>query len=144
LWVGLLAATLCMPVVMSTLTAFSIYSLMIPPELVLIVGLGISGLVTFAFALPLVLWLRRRGRLSAIVLCASGSVAGGLAMGLFTLNHSYYPQIADRAFALQIAKDAALNSIPLGAAYGFVSAVALCVGAGITIRSSGRLRRPLS
>lgn len=144
LWVGLLAAMLCMPVVISALTALSAYSLMISPMLVLIVGIGISGMVTLGIALPLVLWLRRHGHLNAIVLCASGTVAGGLSMGLFTYYHSYYPQMSDRVFALQVAKNAALGSVPLGAVYGFVSAIALCVGAGITLRSSGRLRGPLS
>jgi len=86
----------------------------------------------------LALLFRRLGKLNAIYMCLLGAVLGALALGLYTLDSSYYPQMSDKAFALWVAQQAAMKSLIPGAVYGFLSAAAFCVGAGITVRPSGR------
>jgi hypothetical protein len=111
---------------------------MIPPIAVFLVGVLITAPTSCFVALPLALWLRHVGKLNAILLCLFGTVAGALALGLYTLQDTYYPQMHDKAFALRVAEQAALKALATGAVYGLLSAAALCVGAGIAIRPSVR------
>jgi hypothetical protein len=123
---------------MALLMAFSSMSIMMPPILVFFVGVLITAPTTCLVAVPLALWFRRFGRLNAVYMCLLGTVLGASALGLYTLDSSNYPQINDKAFALWVAQQAALKSIVPGAMYGFLSAAAFCLGAGIAIRPSGR------
>jgi hypothetical protein len=121
---------------MAALQSFSSSRLMVPPLLIFIVGSIIAGATTLLFALPLTLWLRKRGRLSALLLCSLGAIMGAAVYAGYAFDSSYYPQMNDRDFALWAARQAALRAALPGAVFGFLSSVALCVGAGITIRSS--------
>ena len=136
--VGALASSFAVPVLMALLMAFSSMSIMTPPILVFFVGVLITAPTTCLVAVPLALLFRRFGKLNAIYMCLLGTLLGALALGLYTLDSTYYPQMTDKALALWIARQAALKSLTPGAVYGFVSAAAFCVGAGITIRPSGR------
>ena len=136
--VGALASSFAVPALMALLMTFSTMSVMTPPILVFFVGVLITVPTTCLVAVPLALLFRRFGRLNAIYMCLLGTVLGALALGLYTLDSSYYPQMNDKAFALWVAQQAALKSLMPGAVYGFVSAAAFCVGAGITVRPSGR------
>ncbi len=127
-----------MPVTIAGLVALSPYNLMIPPILVFAVAICISGAATFLFALPLVLWLRRTQHLNAALLCILGGVVGAVVYGAFMFYNGYYPEITDRTFALHMAAKNALSSMLPGGIFGLLSAAALCVGAGITIRPSRR------
>jgi hypothetical protein len=122
---------------MTLLTAFSSMSIMIPPILVFIVGVLIAAPTTFFVALPLALLFRRYRKLNAIYMCLLGTALGALALGLYTLYSTYHPEINDKTLALWISRQAALNSLIPGAVYGFLSATAFCVGAGVTVRPSG-------
>jgi hypothetical protein len=138
LWVGLTACTFFVPSLMAILQVFSVESVIIGPVLVFLVGSVISGLATVLAAAPVVLLLRHVGRLDALVLCILGAAVGAVALGGFAFSDHQYPQMNDQAFAQWIARQAALKAMVPGAIYGFLSAVALCVGAGIGIRSSRR------
>lgn len=142
LWLGFLACILFVPVVMGIVASFSAYSLMIPPLLVVAAGLSISIVTTLLCAVPLVLWLRRRCKLNAILLCTFGAIGGALAMAIFIFYNTFFPEIRDRSFAIWSAARGAVRSMPIGACYGLLSAAALCIGAGITIRPSGRAKKP--
>jgi hypothetical protein len=136
LWVGLVACTFFVPSLMAILQMFTVESVVIGPVLVFIVGSVISGLATALAAVPLVLVLRHVGWLNAILLCVIGTAVGAVALGWFAFSDSQYPQMNDQSLARWIARQAAFKAMVPGAIYGFLSAVALCVGAGITIRSS--------
>ena len=136
LWVGLTACTFFVPSLMAILQLFSVESVIVGPVLVFLVGSLISGVATVFAATPIVLLLRHVGWLNAIVLCILGAVVGAVALGWFAFGDNQYPQMHDQSFAQWIARQAAFKAMVPGAIYGFLSTVALCVGAGITIRSS--------
>jgi len=142
LWVGVVASSVAVPTLMAAIMMFSSQSMMIPPIAVFLVGVLITAPTSCLVALPLALWLRRVGRLNCVYLSLLGTVVGALALGLYTLHDTYYPQMHDKAFALWIAEQAALKALASGAVYGLLSAVALCVGAGVAVRSSGRHTGP--
>ena len=136
--IGALASIFAMPTLMALLTMFSTMSIMIPPELVFLVGVLIAAPTTCLVAVPLALLFRHLGWLNAVSMCLLGTMLGALALGLYTLDSSYYPQMNDKAFALWVARQAALKSLVPGAMYGFISAAAFCVGAGVTVRPRRR------
>jgi uncharacterized membrane protein len=124
------------------LMAMTSYSIMIPPIAILLVGVLISGVVTVLVALPLVLWLRKRGRLNAIYLCATSVFLGALSFAAFDFYQSYFPQMNDKSFALWVAVRAALKALMLGSIMGLLSAMALCVGAGISQKGPEVVKSP--
>ena len=126
------------PMLMALLTAFSSERLMVPPLLVLIMGPLIAAPVTLLVELPLALWLRKIGHLNAPYLCLAGALVGALALGLYSLQANYWPQMNDKALARWIAQQAALKAMLPGGIYGLLSAVAFSVGASLTIRQSRR------
>lgn len=136
LWIGLIACVFFVPLLMAIFQVFSSERMIVGPLLVFIVGSVISGLATIFAAAPIVLLLRHIGWLNAIVLCVLGALVGAVALGWFAFSDSQYPQMRDQSLAQWIARQAALKAMVPGALYGFLSAVALCIGAGITIRSS--------
>ena len=136
LWIGLVACTLFAPMLLAGLMAMSSYSIMIPPIGILLVGVLISGAATILIALPLVLWLRKRGKLNAVYLCTLSVLVGALLFAAFNFNQSYFPQMHDKSLALWEAEQATLKSLLPGGILGLLSAVALCIGAGITVRPS--------
>ena len=138
LWIGFLASVLFAPTLFAGLVAMSEYNIMIPPILVFLVGILISGSATLLGAVPLVLLLRKRGKLNAVYVCALGGLVGAIAYGVYSFNDSYYPQMNDKSLALWSAQQAALRALLPGCFLGLLSAIALCIGAGITIRPSGR------
>jgi len=121
---------------MALLMAFSSQRVMVPPLLVLLMGLFISTPVALFIELPLALWLRSRGKLNPIYLCVAGAFVGAFALGLYSLHSNYWPQMNDQALARWIAQQAALKALLPGGIYGLLSAIAFSVGAGLTIRSS--------
>ena len=136
LWIGLTACALLAPLTMSILQAFSVEGVIVGPILVFLVGSMISGAVTVFVAAPLVLVLRHIGALNSFLVIILGTLAGALALGLFAYSDSQYPMMRDQELARWITRQAVLKAMKLGAIYGFLSSAALCVGAGITIRSS--------
>ena len=136
LWIGLIASIVFVPALMALLMVFSSQRVMIPPLLVLLMGLFISTPVAVLVELPLALWLRSRGRLSAINLCLAGAFVGSVVLGLYSLHSNYWPQMNDQALARSIAQQAALKALLPGGIYGLLSAAAFSVGAGLTIHSS--------
>ncbi|QRN54981.1 hypothetical protein [Dyella caseinilytica] len=137
LWIGLVACILFAPMLLAGLMVMSPYSIMIPPIGILLVGVLISGATTVLIALPLVLWLRKRGKLSAVNVCAMSILIGALLFAAFNFNQNYFPHMKDKSLALWIAERAALKSIVPGGILGLLSAAALCVGAGITVLPNG-------
>jgi len=111
---------------------------MIPVELVAIVALAGSLFGTLFIALPYVLWLRRNGKLNAIRLGIAGVLAGAATYAMFSFYNAYYPEMNDQTFMLKMALKTAMSATLPGAILGFLSAAALCIGAGITIKSSQR------
>jgi hypothetical protein len=140
LWVGVLACIAAAPVMMSLLMAVSAERVIVPPILVLIVGLLIAAPATLFVALPLALALRRAGKLSSLYLCLAGALVGAAALGLFALHDNYWPQMTDQSFARWVALQAALKAMLPGSMYGFVSAVAFSIGAGLSLRPIDRVR----
>jgi hypothetical protein len=138
LWIGLIASIAFVPLVAALLTAFSSQNVMVPWPLVLIMGLLIAAPVGLLVELPLVLWLRKIGRLSVVYLCMAGALAGAVALGLYSLQANYWPQMRDQDLARWAAQQAALRALLPGGIYGLLSAAAFSVGAGLTVRSSGR------
>jgi len=136
IWIGLIACALFVPSLMAILQMFSAERSMIAPVLVFIVGVMISGSATLLAATPIVLLLRRAGWLNVIALCVLGTAVGALALGMFAFTDNQYPQMNDQTFARWIARQAALKAMVPGAIYGFLSASALCVGAGVAFRPS--------
>lgn len=136
LWIGLVASIVFVPALMALLMVFSSERVMVPPILVLLMGLFISTSVALLIELPLALWLRSRGRLSAINLCMAGALVGALVLGLYSLHSNYWPQMNDQELAHWIARQAALKALLPGGIYGLLSAAAFSAGAGLTIRSS--------
>src|SRR4249919_2172105 len=136
LWLGLLACASLPVLLLVALLLGSPERVMIPVELVVLFSLPVSLLATCCVALPYALWLWRRGKLNAIRLCIAGALVGGIVMALFNYDMNYFPQMNDQTFARQIALNSAIKGGVSGAVLGLLSAIALCVGAGITIRSS--------
>lgn len=134
LWTGLLASILFVPLLMSFLVVFSSESIMVPPLLVLIMGVLISAPVALLVELPFALWLRRIGHLNAVYLCLAGALVGGIALGFHSLQSNYWPQMNDQDLARWIAQQAALKAIVPGSIYGLLSAAAFSVGAGVKVR----------
>jgi hypothetical protein len=123
---------------MALLTAFSSERIMVPPLLVLIMGVLIAGPVAVLVELPLALLLRRVGHLNALYLCIAGAIVGAGALGLYSLHANYWSQMNDKALARWIAHQAALKALVPGGVYGLLSAAAFSLGAGLTIRPSRR------
>src|SRR5690606_36025464 len=111
LWIGLIASIAFVPALMALLMAFSSQRVMTPPLLVLIMGLFISTPVAVFIELPLALWLRSRGKLSAVTLCLAGAFVGALVLGLYSLHSNYWPQMNDQALARWAAQQAALKAL---------------------------------
>ena len=138
IWLGQFASATFVPALMALLTSLSAESIMVPPVLVLIMGILIAGPVALLVELPLVLWLRKIGRLNAFYLCLAGALVGAVALGLYSLQANYWPQMNDKALARWIAQQAALKALVPGSVYGLLSAAAFSLGAGLTIRPSRR------
>lgn len=91
-----------------------------------LVGVAFSGyLATLLLGLPLVLWLRRRGRLVGFRVCLGAAVVG-LATGVgfplaLGMEHRWLPSFG-----------------ATGAVLGVLSGVAFCFIAGITMVAGGR------
>ena len=130
------ACALFVPLTMSVLQAFSAESVIVGPILIFLVGSMFSGVVTVVVAAPLVLVLRHIGALNSFLVIILGTIAGALALGIFAYSDSQYPMMRDQELARWITRQAVLKAMKVGALCGFLSATALCVGAGITIRSS--------
>ena len=143
LWVGMIACALCPTLVLEVLFQFSAEKnmMLIPDLLVIIVALPVSLIATLCVALPYSLWLKRRGKLNAIRLVIAGVLAGAAAYAAFSFYNAYYPEMNDQIFMLKMALKTAIAATLLGAFLGFLSAVALCVGAVITRGSSGTTQK---
>jgi len=138
LWIGMIACALFPTLVIEVLFQFSAEKnmMMVPDLLVVIIALPVSLFAVVSVALPYTLWLRRLGKLNAIRLCIAGALVGAAALAVLNFYTNYYPEMNDQKFMIQTALKSALASTVPGAIIGFLSSVALCVGAGITIRSS--------
>ena len=141
LWIGLLASIFCVPMLAALLTALSTHGLMVPPLLVLFIGVLIAAPIALVIELPVVLGLRKLGQLNALYLCLAGAVVGALALGLYALYSSAYPEMNDRNLARWIAQQAALGAVRPGSIYGLLSAAAFSLGAGLPILPGRRRTR---
>lgn len=94
----------------------------------------IGSLAAAIVGVPLVIWLRRRQRLTAILICASGVLAGAMLLGGFNGWLNYWPQMLDQGYALAVALQSAGRTAMHGAVIGLISAVGFCWGAGIPNR----------
>ncbi|MGD9521655.1 MAG: hypothetical protein AB7V67_06965 [Tepidiphilus sp.] len=108
---------------------------MIPPLLVLVVGLFITVPVSFVVALPLAMAFRRFGRLNAINLCLAGAIVGAVSFGAFAYRDNYWPQMNDQELARWGARQAAIGALLPGGIYGLLSALAFAAGGGVVFRS---------
>lgn len=135
LWVGMITCALCPILVLEVLFQFSAEKnmMLVPDVIVILFTVPVSLMATFGVALPYTLWLKRRGKLNAVRLGIAGAVAGAATYAAFSFYSVYYPEMNDHAFMLETALTTALAATPPGAALGFFSAVALCLGAGIPI-----------
>ena len=133
LWIGLALAALT-PVLVPVLPLL-VASFFDPGTLFITVVVGayalaISTLSTLLFALPLVLILRKIGRLRAVYVCPGAMLVGSLAMGYTTFSLSWFPQAPDNSETVE----KGLNGLALGAAFGLIAGVALSLGAGIPFK----------
>jgi hypothetical protein len=135
--VGALASIFAVPAIMGLLMAFLLMDFMAVPLLVFLMGV-ITTPTTCLVVVPLALLFRHYGRLNAIYMCLMGTVLGALVLCLCTLDSSDYPKMSHMNFAFWFGQQSALRSLIAGAMYGFVSAAAFCVGAGITVRPNRR------
>ena len=140
LWIGLLACALTPTFLLVVELMGSSARVMIPVEVVLVVSLPASLLATYVVAWPYALWLRRRGKLSSLRLCAAGILAGAAVLAAFNFYMNWYPQMQDHSLAISIALQSARKGATGGAVLGLLSSIALVVGAGIPFRRSGRAK----
>lgn len=133
LFIGVIAGAVS-PTLLATLLESSPDRIMVPPLLVVLVALPISLAASTIVGLPLALWLRSKGQLTAIRLCLAGVLVGAVVMAAFNFEMNYWPQMKDQSFAKQIAWNSAISGILPGAVFGAMSSVAFCLGAGIAIR----------
>ena len=140
LWIGILACIALPALLIGIPSYFSADRVMVPPELVVMVALVGALFATLCVALPYVLWLRGKRKLSALRICFAGTAAGTVILGAFNFYMSYFPEMEDRGFALAIAFRVAMKASAAGAIVGLFSAAALCVGAGIPFRASRAIR----
>jgi hypothetical protein len=130
LWLGFLAASLtpaaCVVVYAVILEDFSvaITDLIKIYLLMSIFAFPVSAITLLIIALPLVLWLKRTKRLSAITISAGAILAGSLSLALVTWASVWNnPVPGPKEFAI-------------GALLGLVSGIVFSIAAGLTIRSS--------
>jgi len=134
LMLGVLAGAVVPTLLLSALLMVSPDRVMIPVLLVVVIALPISFAASFAAGLPLALWLRSRGWLSAIPLCAAGLLIGACVMATFNYQFNYWPQMNDQSLARWIAWNSAKKGAVSGAVLGCIAAAAFCFGAGIAVR----------
>ena len=103
---------------------------------VALVGLVVSTVATLAFALPVVLLLRRRRRLWAGYVCMATLLIGAVAMACLVVEANWISMWADNSAAI---RKGLLNGAPIGAGFGLIAGLAMCFGAGIPFRR--RLRK---
>ncbi|HEV8694654.1 MAG TPA: hypothetical protein VGQ93_10825 [Lysobacter sp.] len=145
LWVGLVLSAL-VPVLLPVVPLL-VSSVFNPGWLFIAVVVAIKGLVvsvssTVVFALPLVLLLRRLGRLNGFWVCTGAVLIGAVAMSYVLFSLSYYPQLSDNSAAFQ----KGINGLIVGAGFGLVSGLALSWGSGIpfVVRKKGQRKRQQS
>lgn len=139
----MIACALCPTLILEVLFQFSAEKnmMLIPDLAVIIFALPVSLIATFGVALPYTLWIKRRGKLNAIRLGVAGVLSGAVAFAAFSFYNAYWHEMNDHAFMLKMALKAAISATLPGAVLGFLSAVALSIGAGITFRSSGTAKK---
>lgn len=84
----------------------------------------VAFIAMLLFGLPYVLWLRFRGLLNTLSVCAGATVIGSIVFGLLSwlLTWDHRPP--------------GMAQLALGAGLGFSAGVAFALAAGLTIRSS--------
>lgn len=135
LFLGVLAGALAPAFLATTLLALSPERVMIPELSVALIVLLISLAASATIGLPLALWLRSKGRLTAIPLCLVGVIVGAIVMAALNFQANYWLQMNDQSLAKWIAWNSAMKGALSGAIFGAISSVAFCLGAGIAIRS---------
>ena len=130
IWLGSLAAAIAPPVCILVPEMFrlsdrgSIGYLLSNSVIFLTVAAPVSLVAMICIGLPYVLWLRSRGRLSAIAVCVGSTVIGVAVFALITWALSWDHRLPG------------LAQIGLGGALGLAAGVAFSLAAGLTIRSS--------
>ncbi len=89
--------------------------------IVLFFGLAISYAMTCAIGLPLILLLRRNGRLTAARLCTGAALIGAVPLTAI-------------AAAEGASWSQSLIYVAIGAGFGVITAVCFCLAAGIAMR----------
>lgn len=135
LFLGVLTSALAPALLVATLFVFSPDRVMIPILSAALIAFLISLSASAMIGFPLALWLRSRGRLTAIPLCVVGIIAGAIVMAAFNFQTNYWPQMNDQSLAKWIAWNSAMKGALSGAIFGAISSVAFCLGAGIAVRS---------
>lgn len=135
---GVLAGALAPAFVATTFLVLSPERIMIPALPVALIALLISLAASAIIGLPLAIWLRSKGWLTAIPLCLVGVIVGAVVMAAFNVHTNYWPQMNDQSLAKWIAWNSAINGSQSGAIFGAISSVAFCLGAGIGVRSRQR------
>ena len=131
---GVLAGAIAPTLLMSVMLIVSADRVMIPLLLVVVIAFPIAFVASFIAGLPLALWLRSKGWLSAVPLCGAGLLIGACVMAIFNYQMNYWPQMNDQSLARWIAWNSAKKGAASGAVVGCVASAAFCLGAGIAVR----------
>ena len=132
LWLGVLAATFTPALCLFALWLTPLWSDASTMDAIhtfiffLLVSVPVALLALATLGLPLVLWLRSHHSLTVLSTCFSSTLIGVLVFA---------------AFACAVALDHSFPSpqeLLSGACLGLASGAAFCLGAGITVRPSGR------
>ena len=130
IWLGTLAAATAPPVCVLVPEMVRLWDrgsvgyLLSNSAIFLAVAIPVSFAAMLCIGLPYVLWLRSRGWLDAIAVCAGSTVVGIAVFSLLTWALSWDHRLPT------------LPQIGLGAALGLAAGLAFSLAAGLTIRSS--------
>lgn len=134
LFLGAICGAIAPVLLLAGLLMMSSDRVVVPVVLVFLIALPLTLCASVVLGIPLALWLRSKGWLTALPVCAVGLVVGAIAMASFNYQINHFPQMNDQSLAGWIAWNSAKRGIVPGAILGAVSAVAFCIGAGIRLR----------
>lgn len=133
LWLGFLSCALLPVLLLVVPLMFSKEGMIVPAALVALIAIPISLAATLCIALPFILLLRKFGRLDALWVCLAGLLVGAAVFAAFNYNFNYFPEMQDHALARWSAWQSAKSGAFSGGVLGLLSALALCLGAGIRL-----------
>ncbi len=131
---GVFLGALAPALIMAALLTILLKSIAIPALSALIIVFPVCVIADLGIGIPLALWLRSKGRLTALPLCLAGLVAGAVLMTAFNYLLALQWGVHSQDFAQWTAQPSTLSSAMFGAAMGMLSAFTFCLGAGIGFR----------